>query len=181
VDDTALSPCINTTVFPNTPAEAFWTSSTGVRPDSPFYVGFETGLSQRNQASERYRVRCVSSSATLPTGRYTVNTDEVLDHLTGLTWRRAPTGGEVSWADAQNACPQGWRLPRKKEMETLVHVERNTPALDVTAFPATLQGAFWTSTPALHASLSLAWYVATIHGECSSDFRTNLRQVLCVR
>jgi hypothetical protein len=96
------------------------------------------------------------SRAAAPAGRYTTAADTVKDNKTGLTWQRVGPTTPYYWADAKTYCQalslggfsSGWRLPTKKELETLVdrRVASPGPTID-SAFPNTPANAFWTSTP----------------------------------
>jgi hypothetical protein len=87
-----------------------------------------------------------SARAAAPPGRYTVNTDTVVDTATGLTWQRALPGGTRTLAEAKSYCADlslagigagGWRLPRRLELESIVDRGTCDPSIDATAFPST--------------------------------------------
>ncbi|HEY3448630.1 MAG TPA: DUF1566 domain-containing protein [Myxococcales bacterium] len=93
--------------------------------------------------------------AAAPAGRYVVAADTVLDTKTGLTWQRAVPKANHSWAEAGTYCQTldlagfatGWRLPTKKELESLVDLRTSLPCIDTAAFPNTSgYSYFWTST-----------------------------------
>ncbi|MBI5546720.1 MAG: DUF1566 domain-containing protein [Deltaproteobacteria bacterium] len=125
--------------------------------------------------------------AAAPAGRYTVATDTVRDNKTGLTWQRGVPTSYYSWANAQSYCQalnlggfsSGWRLPTKKELETLVDRRDNNPSIDSTAFPNTPSEWFWTSTP--YASAGSAWYVYFDFGFSDYGDTTYICKVRCVR
>jgi len=105
--------------------------------------------------------------AAAPSGRYTVATHTVKDEKTGLTWQRTVSQYH-SWAEAKLYCQgltlggleSGWRLPTRKELETLVDRRVANPSIDSTAFPDTQASYFWTSTPYAGPSPMLnAWFV----------------------
>ena len=97
------------------------------------------------------------------------NGAEIRDQLTGLIWKRcsedqAWNGSTCVTIGNQNsylssithqqaftiaAGSNGWRLPNVKELYSLVDLSRNGPAMDPSAFPNALLGAYWTSTPVL--------------------------------
>jgi len=66
----------------------------------------------------------------------------VQDNKTGLTWQRSVPSSTYTWADATSYCQalnlggfsSGWRLPAKKELETLVDERVQNQAIDATAF-----------------------------------------------
>jgi hypothetical protein len=108
-----------------------------------------------------------------------VNSDgsEVVDHQTGLTWRRCAEGmtfdgstcaGSFRSFDRGSALPYardqpGWRLPNVKELQTLVDESRTAPGIDVNAFPGTPATWFWASTPYV-ADPNFAWIVHFSNG-----------------
>lgn len=99
----------------------------------------------------------------VPDARYVVRENEVFDKTTRLTWQRCTVGrhwedgkGSVgtahmlNWASAMQQGKNGWRLPTKDELETLVSTTCGKPALNRNIFPDVgLDGAwwYWTSTP----------------------------------
>ena len=95
-----------------------------------------------------------SVRAAAPTGQYVVSTDTVYDSKTKLTWQRVLVGPAYNWANASSYCQglnlggfsSGWRLPAKKELETLVDVRAFDPAMDTSAFPVA-GGRLWSSSP----------------------------------
>jgi len=99
----------------------------------------------------------------VPDARYDVRGDEVYDMTTRLTWQRCTLGrhwedgrgsvGSVrtlNWAAAMQQGKNGWRLPTREELETLVSTQYGRPAINRNIFPDVgLDGAwwYWTSTP----------------------------------
>ena len=63
VDDTRINPAIDTTIFPDTPAEWFWTSTVALSGKScVWYVNFSTGHSDnyfKHHEASKMHVRCV--------------------------------------------------------------------------------------------------------------------------
>jgi hypothetical protein len=127
--------------------------------------------------------------ATAPVGRYAVGTDTVKDNETGLTWQRAVPAQTYDWANAKTYCQglslggfaSGWRLPSKKELETLVDfgVAKPGPTVDSTAFPGAPAQAFWTST-SLAWSADYAWTVDFGYGGSLGYVTTDTDRVRCV-
>lgn len=93
----------------------------------------------------------LAGHADAPAGRYSVSADTVYDNVTKLTWQRVP-GAPMTWKNALACCQSlslsggGWRLPTVPELQTLVEMDKLSPAIDTTAFPSTADW-FWTSTP----------------------------------
>lgn len=128
----------------------------------------------------------LSAWADAPPGRYTVATDTVLDTKTNLTWQRNAPAAGYDWAAATTYCQNlnlggtGWRLPRVKELQSLVDVSRYGPAIDTTAFPGTPSNWFWSSSP-VAVTTSLAWVVVFSNGFTSTGNLASTSQVRCVR
>jgi hypothetical protein len=105
-----------------------------------------------------------------PTSRYVINGETVYDKNSNLTWQRCSQGQhwsvavgcvglveKISWDDAQNWA-NGWRLPTKDELLTLVATECKNPSVNEAVFPGMdlTQLWYWTSTD---YSASFAWAV----------------------
>ncbi len=127
--------------------------------------------------------------AAAPPGRFVVNAaaGTVRDGTTNLTWQRT-VSGTYTWTQATTYCQglnlggfsTGWRLPTKKELETLVDFRVVNPSIDVTAFPSTPLAAFWTSTPYAGSSGN-AWFVNFNNGASYNDGASFTLSVRCVR
>lgn len=140
---------------------------------------------------------------------FTDNSDgTVTDNRTGLMWDKCPqglsgancdTGGitPMNWvaalqaaADAASGGYKGhtdWRLPNKKELESLVDITNFDPALDTTAFPgpgnASLSGNepfYWSSTTNSPNPLQ-AWLVVFRNGIVGTLNKTGGISVRLVR
>jgi hypothetical protein len=90
----------------------------------------------------------------------------VLDNRTGLIWARtliqhgSPKRlDHAAASEAVKELGEGWRLPTRAELLTLVDDTRHDPAIDTEAFPDTPSDWFWTSTPAAWNPSSVAWFV----------------------
>jgi len=126
--------------------------------------------------------------AAAPPCRYSIEDDTVFDRDTGLTWQRYVSGPSRTWPDAIAYCgtldladhASGWRLPSKKELESLVDVRVSNPAIDVLAFPATPSDGFWTSTPNL-ALAGTVWGVYFGLGNTFHNYPTTPFRARCVR
>jgi hypothetical protein len=97
--------------------------------------------------------------ATWPDPRFEILAAGVLDHLTGLLWRRRAnlTAQPVVWREAlvavaalnQEDAASAWRLPTINELEALVDCAAHSPALP-SGHPFTdLQEVYWSSTTSL--------------------------------
>ena len=91
-----------------------------------------------------------------PQSRFSVAGEVVIDHLTGLGWRRdaSLTAAAVSWREALAAVAQlngagsagFWRLPNINELESLVDCERYGPALPDGHLFENVRAFYWSST-----------------------------------
>lgn len=99
----------------------------------------------------------------------------VEDTLTGLTWAvetiavkdwSAETEATVAaeLAASRVAGIEGWRIPTRAELVTLVDDTRYDPAIDVEAFPNCASDWFWTSTKAAPSPGDCAWIVGFYYG-----------------
>jgi hypothetical protein len=75
----------------------------------------------------------------------------VTDKVTGLQWEQTVDGSQYTWEDAANYCDQldtaggGFRLPKRIELLSLVDFTHPNPSIDVSAFPDSPAGKFWTA------------------------------------
>jgi len=168
---TASPPKIDTTAFPATPSNLFWSSSS-VGPGFAWYVDFDLylGYVGNRSAGGNYYVRCVRSGpgSWAQSQRFSRNTSVmdqpvVVDNVTGLSWQGCAAGltgnacgpgtaATYAWANALGYCTgldwgghQDWRLPDAKELHSIVNQRTTRPAIDTTAFPATPSDSFWSS------------------------------------
>lgn len=68
-----------------------------------------------------------------------------------LEWSETLLDGEaVPLEEAEKAAAKlgdGWRLPTRRELESLIDLTRHDPAIDTDRFPDTRSNWYWTSTP----------------------------------
>jgi hypothetical protein len=189
VDSTATpAPTINLTAFPGTTATTFWsTTPVSTSPGAVWVVDFAVGGNEiEGGAAGSHSVRCVRSEPQALRPRYSVGTDTVKDELTGLTWERWNNPQQIPWASAEAYCQGllldggGWRLPRKKELESLQDHRTWGQAINPDAFSVAPWWLFWTSTP-YALSTGQKWEVGFIKGAIQSSSETESQLVRCVR
>ncbi|MFF3501066.1 DUF1566 domain-containing protein [Streptomyces sp. NPDC003247] len=189
VDTTRSGPAIDTSAFPGTPAQYFWTSTPWAVEKTPlraWIINFYEGLtSNAADQSGAYQVRCVRGGAGTARPSYSVSGGQVTDPATGLTWQRT-AGGSMSVTQADAYCSaltlggHAWRLPTVKELATLVDDGRVTPAIDRAAFPDTPgTGVYW-SASVYAADRSQRWWLS--HNDGITSHRSlDGALVRCVR
>ena len=119
---------------------------------------------------------------------YTVNNDgTVFDNNTWLTWQKQDDGVTRTWDNAKNYCSNltfgghdDWRLPSKKELESIVNYGKYAPAIDLQIFPNTKSGNYWSDTP-YAGDMSKTWIVSFTNGSMSASANTTLASARCVR
>jgi hypothetical protein len=112
---------------------------------------------------------CISDEQqTTPTTRFSLEDDQVIDKRTGLIWQRCAVGQtwnavrqgcdgeslEVNWKVALESAPEGWRVPNVKELISIAEYTCTSPSINLTVFPDTSSGYFWSSTPVAATSSS---------------------------
>lgn len=198
VDETkAVAPMIDS-VFTDTPAEWFWTSSpyAAAIESSVWAVSFEFGMSLQRDTppivmddSDRAHVRCVRgvrSTSGRPADRFAsvavAQGREVHDSFTGLTWLIEDDATFRTWTQADEHCSglgNGYRMPAYKELQTIIDPTRANPALDTQVFQGLVGDwfSFWSSS----VVGSQAWQLEILYGQGLPEDMTSTSLVLCVR
>ncbi|MEM7828109.1 MAG: DUF1566 domain-containing protein, partial [Candidatus Aenigmatarchaeota archaeon] len=105
-------------------------------------------------------------SYTIRPPSFTVNPDgTVFDNNTWLMWQQQDDGVTRTWDEAKSYCDgltlggySDWRLPEKKELESIINYGKYNPAIDLSVFPGTHPDNYWSSTIAT-CEPKQAWYV----------------------
>ena len=104
---------------------------------------------------------------TLASDNFTIAPQEAESAPATLEWSDTLLGGEtVTYETAEEAVQaigDGWRLPTRKELESLVDTSRHEPAIDTDKFPDTRSKRYWTSTPCAWND-SAVWVVNFSYG-----------------
>ena len=99
---------------------------------------------------------------------------ESREAVTQLEWSATLCNGKnVDYATAEKACAalgEGWRLPTRQELESILDLTRHKPAINTARFPDTKSDWYWTSTPCAW-SPDCAWFVSFNYGDVSFDHR----------
>ncbi len=120
---------------------------------------------------------------------YDIRTAVVVDRVTGLMWERAPDNVFRSPLDAKLHCEalrleghSDWRLPAIVELVSIVDTSIASPAppIDPTAFPGTVFGPYWSSTPSA-AMAAHTWAVPFNGGVADQRPSSTLNPARCVR
>ena len=199
MDQGTINPAINTSYFPATAAEYWWSADVAVDDVTKVWVtnaGGGIGPHPKTETlsaggSKRFHVRCVrdpsASGATHLYGSLTNNGDgTVTDNHTGLTWQQAESA-TMTWENAmvyaENLTLGGhgdWRLPNIKELQSISDGNLRAPSLDKTCFIGATTTFYWSST-SLANDTTQAWYLDCDYGLTSYAAKTGLWHVRCVR
>ena len=141
-------------------------------------------------------------AATTPTERFTEMSNPAIlkDANTGLQWQRCALGatwtksagcsvtdgaqGEYTWGEALVAAQNGWRLPNKKELTSIIEYQCRLPALNSQLFPLdseAMGAVFWTSTPLIYFSQATVWGIDFADGAFVNRPASERLQVRLVR
>ena len=193
---------IDSTWFPNTRANLFWSASTLFASLSDAWVvDFASGDNSSAYLADAYSVRLVRGVSTSSQYIVSSNGQEVIDSKTGLIWRRCSEGQtwsgstctaaaltfgythEAALAKATSqalATNLAWRLPNVKELASIVERTKDNPPIDLIAFPATPISVFWSASPSV-TDPTRAWYVGFDYygftSNFSRSFTANIRLV----
>lgn len=128
-----------------------------------------------------------------PSSRYVIKGDEVYDKKTDLTWQHCSVGQhwkegvgcvgvikQMTWDEAKSQAQNGWRLPSKDELTTLLAPNCSKPAINEEAFPDMELDKLWYWTSSENGSF-LAWLVNFADGNANSYDRTDTGAVRLVR
>jgi len=184
-------PAIDTTWFLNMLSSYYWSSSiSAYYTNLSWSVDSDYGTVSYNGKAPGAAIRAVRNepTGTMMNNRLLLNGDgTVTDTTTGLMWQQGDVPNKT-WQEAL-AYAEGlsladyddWRLPTKKELQTIVNYSRHSPAVDMTIFPSTLSSGYWSSTTTSVYSGGYAWYIDFNHGIVSYDNKTDAYAVYAVR
>jgi hypothetical protein len=207
---TPPGPNINSAVFPSTvggerdwdaTGYGYWTSTPKAGDASAAWkVHFDNNYGNYiyEDVTLAEHVRCVrwpeQGQLGAARGHWTIQNGAVHDNFTTLTWQQsiATAGGDdglggYSWGShADSYCGEqtlqggGWRVPKVKELTTIVDVTTMDPAIDATAFPGAPIALFWSSTQ-VEAFSTAGLFVDFDYGGIGDDGVQYPYPVRCVR
>lgn len=173
-----VDPAINTSYFPNTASNHYWSSS--ARSDLSYVdqsaqmwaVKFNDGIVSIMDdmgISNNFYVRAVYGDQ-LSSGGYIDNGDgTVTDMSTGLMWQQntETEATSLGWTEALDYCEQlelsdynDWRLPNVNELLTLLDYKKG---IDSSNFTNISKSSYWSSTTrARQGELNHGWHIGFI-------------------
>lgn len=193
----ASTPAIETGAFLGTSTAAsanFWTATPSKKtPANGWSVNFASGATQVTTPSTTMQVRCVQAGEVTYGERRRVHFDDgtfrlIHDEKTGLLWFGHVDGLTYDLAGAKSYCGTrgvggqgGFRLPTKRELESIVDRRAADPAIEGGIF----QGAgpsrsFWSSTD-VQGQAGRAWSVNFATGTSENAVGTTKYYVRCVK
>lgn len=113
----------------------------------------------------------------------------VIDLITGLMWQRYDDGIRRTWKEAVYYCQDlglagysDWRLPTKKELQTILNYGCFSPVLDTAIFPYphSADDCYWSSTTRAFLALS-AWKVCFWDSQVKMTVKSDENYVRAVR
>jgi hypothetical protein len=189
---------MNTTVFPATQAEYWWTSDRQFNDSSKVWVtNAGGGIGNHPKAetisaggTKKFHARAVReiTAPVMVPNHYSDNGNgSITDNLTQLVWQKVPFADSLSWEQALSyadtltlAGSSDWRLPNIKELQSINDEKRINPSLNNTFFNVSAPGKYWSSTT-LPNQTTKAWYLNTQFGITTYDQKTVKHYILCVR
>ena len=194
------NPALNTTFFPKSIAEYWWTNTLQYNDASKVWVtnaGGGIGNHLKTETisaggTKNFFVRAVRdvTNPTLLTNRFSKNNDgTITDLATNLEWQQTPDMQTKSWEDAlvyaENLSidsKSDWRLPSIRELQSINDENSGSPSVNTTFFNLlNTQRKFWSSTTLIAKDATKAWFWDTQFGITTYDLKTTENYVLCVR
>ena len=201
LDPSTTDPAIDTDAFPDTPSEAYWTSTpVAADTESAYYANLFFGYTSSNLKTYEQFVRCVRNERQpeLPTvDRFYVDGGTVIDRMTGLRWEREPAFEGDTFERARTYCGElivnanaSFRVPSVKELQTIVDDTQIGVLIDPIAFPDPSGETYWSSTRFVGETMGepdggsapvLAWSVRFSDGYSQTEDVDTANGVRCVR
>jgi hypothetical protein len=136
------SPATDSDAFPGTKADYYWASTiVAAAVTRRWQVDFATGSVFPEDVAQKYYARCVQGKTKVPATHYTVGVGVVSDNYTHLMWEMPKPVEKQTLAEALARCEKlnlggssDWGLPSMNELQTLVDVTAENPAIDSAVF-----------------------------------------------
>jgi hypothetical protein len=165
----------------------YWTSDTCHRlPDQAWYIHLGGGRVFRGMKHGAYLTWPVivpkRPFQKAPAGRFSITGPLVIDHYIQSTWLFAHRYFEdpLAWDDALQMIHKmnqsnwygcnHWRLPNIRELESLVDLDRDSPAIFQSFTQSDIKPGYWSSTTSAYEP-SYAWVLYTSDGEVGVGFK----------
>ena len=180
-------PAIDTDYFPNTMKSGYWSFTPyAYAATSAWIVDFDYGYGGFSYKSGSYHVRAVRGEQSNNT--FVNNGDgTVTDTSTGLMWQQGALGNRMTWEEALSYCEAlllaehvDWRLPNRRELQSIIAYEAYNPAIDPDYFPDTVSSGYWSSTTRTD-NTSRGWTYSFGDGSDYGRSKTNSYYVRAVR
>jgi len=193
------NPALNTTYFPKTLAEYWWSNEKQADNATNIWAtnaGGGIGNHPKTETlsaggTKRFHIRAVRDliTTTFSVTHFTDNGDgTVKDNYTGLTWQKfsstTPMTWEASLAYAKSVTLGGksdWRVPNIKELQSLNDVSRVKPSINKTYFPNIVSSAFYRSSTTQYKTPDIAWDLHTDYGVVTYNDKSLNEYVILVR
>jgi hypothetical protein len=191
-------PSINSTYFPNTVSEDYWSSTAsasvlGYVWHVDFYDG-STSLIGKSYGG-RSHVRAVRGGQCGLFNNFIDHGDGTVSNTdTGLMWQKNTAPGTFNWQQALSYCESltlaeydDWRLPNVNELQSLVDYSRYNPSINTGFFPDTVSSTdipspnYWSSTTNVYDN-EYVWEVSfSTGGLDNSGYKSGHDYVRAVR
>ncbi len=193
-----VNPSINTTFFPVTGAEYWWTNDRQFNDNNKIWctnAGGGIGNHLKTETisaggTKKFHVRAVRNpnAINILSSHFLDNQNgTILDNNTQLIWQKSPFTDTLTWENALKYADSltlggftDWRLPNIKELQSITDISRSNPSLNINYFSVSNAKKYWSSTT-LPNQTSKAWYLNTQFGITTYDLKTNKNSLICVR
>ena len=192
------NPSLNTSVFPITGAEYWWSSNEQANDANKVWctnAGGGIGNHPKTETisaggTKKFHVRAVRGIF-IPepiANHFTDNVNgTITDNITNLVWQKIHSTDSLNWEQsltyADTATIGGytdWRLPNIKELHSLNDENFVNPSVNNAFFSNVGVNKFWSST-SLPNQTTKAWYLSTQFGITTYDAKTVKHYIYCVR
>ena len=195
VDYSAASPAINTTNFPATVANYYWSSKAYTFvANYKWAIGFDYGSTNGFNESGNFYIRCISGQS-VENHSFTDSGDgTVKDNKSGLVWQKCSRGQNndstcsgtattANWTNALTYCSglglagKTWRLPTIIELMSILDFNKSTtPIVNTSVFPNTVSNAYSSSTTFFSVASS-SWLAYVVNANALKTSSFNVRCV----